>query len=168
MKMLKKAEGAKTMWGRNAVGIGHRAGAIMAVFAATASWASMVHAQEVSEGTAADPAVNAALVKEIEKEADEASTEAGALSLAQAKAAQGDLTGAAAVLERYLLVDEEAVEPRAEYAVLLCRLDDVPSGQFEGAKLASEVPGSEALGRVKAACGGLADLSKFAANGEAQ
>lgn len=117
---------------------------------------------------AADPAVSAGLVQDIEKEADASATEAGALSLSRAKADQGDLTGAAAVLERYLLIDEEAVEPRAAYAVLLCRLDDVPGGQFEGAKIASEAAGSEALGRVRDACGGIADLTKFAANGEVQ
>ncbi|MCT2401547.1 hypothetical protein [Novosphingobium mangrovi (ex Huang et al. 2023)] len=105
-----------------------------------------------------DPAVNAQLVSEIEMEADESATEAGALALARAKTSQGDLSGAAAVLERYLLIDKEAVEPRAEYAVLLCRLDDVAGGQFEGAKLAGKAPGSDALDRAKAACGGVADV----------
>lgn len=156
------------MWGRNAVGVCRRTGAVVAALVVSAGWAGLAHAQEAPEGSAADPAVNAALVKDIEAETDESATEAGALSLSQAKAAKGDLTGAAAVLERYLLIDRNAVEPRAEYAVLLCRLDDVSSGQFEGAKLASEVPDSEALGRVKAACGGVADLSEYTAKGEAQ
>jgi hypothetical protein len=40
----------------------------------------------------------------------------------------GDLTGAASVLERYLLANPKAVMARAEYTVLLCRLDDLAAG----------------------------------------
>lgn len=65
----------------------------------------------------------------------------------------GDLTAAASVLERYLIVDADAVGPRAEYAMLLCRLDDLQAGRFERAKLASIPADADVLRLVDGVCG---------------
>ncbi|WP_156135459.1 hypothetical protein [Novosphingobium malaysiense] len=130
--------------------------------------AGTARAQEAADATSMDQRVDAQVVAELEAEADQSSSEAGALALSQSKSEKGDLTGAAAVLERYLLIDKNAIEPRSQYAVLLCRLDDLQSGKFEGAKVASEAPGSEALDRVKAMCGGVTDLSEYTGGGMEQ
>lgn len=80
-------------------------------------------------------------------------TEAGTLELAARLDAQGDLTGAASVLERYLIANRNAVLARAEYAIALCRLDDVRAGLVETAKLASIPAGPDVMQRVAKVCG---------------
>ncbi|MBT0670974.1 hypothetical protein HT136_21620 [Novosphingobium profundi] len=149
-------------------GAGYRcAGALILGLAALAGGGQAAHARAALEEVPVEmSAQDAALVSEIESEADTSATAAGAQALARTKAEAGDLTGAVAVLERYLLVDHEALEPRADYAILLCRLDDVEAGRFEGAKIASEANSGAALERVGQACGEIPQLAQVSGEGE--
>lgn len=86
------------------------------------------------------------------REIGDSASEDGALGLARQREEAGDLTGATAILERYLLVDAESVVARAAYATLLCRLEDLQAGRIEVAKL-SVLAVDEATAReVRAAC----------------
>ncbi|MDG2003612.1 MAG: hypothetical protein P8J20_09810, partial [Novosphingobium sp.] len=79
-------------------------------------------------------------------------TESDTLRFSAGLEADGDLSGAANVLERYLFADHNAVMARAEYALLLCRLDDLEAGRFEEAKLASIPAPPDIMARIAKAC----------------
>ena len=102
---------------------------------------------------AQDGASEAEQVDALTSEVDMSATEDGALQLASRLEQEGDLSAAASVLERYLLVDRNAVAPRAQYAILLCRLDDRGAGRFEQSKLAAIPADAGTMQRVAAACG---------------
>lgn len=65
----------------------------------------------------------------------ESSSPAAAIAAARAQTAAGDLTGAAATLERALLADPNANDARLLYAATLCRLGDPQAARIEIAKL---------------------------------
>ncbi len=147
-------------------------GAALLAIAALAGSGQAAQAQDAPPagaepaGDAPASATNDAIIADIENEADESASEASALALSQSKADSGDLTGAAAVLERYLLIAHDAVEPRARYAVLLCRLDDLEGGRFEGAKIASGTDTGSAVQEVETVCGPVPDIAATIARGE--
>ena len=103
--------------------------------------AAQVHAQDMSV---------------LEKFAQDSSTSAGALALAREQAASGDLTGAAATLERALLLDRQANNVRLAYAALLCRLDDPQGARLELTKLDGQPDDDAGWAGVQAACGNVA------------
>lgn len=92
----------------------------------------------------------------LDVEVSASTTEAGALDLARRKIAVNDLSGAATVLERYLIQNEEAIMARAEYAITLCRLDDMQAAQLEMLKLSYLAVPADWQQRVTGACGPLA------------
>jgi hypothetical protein len=104
----------------------------------------------------------AADIAAISADIDAIASESGVLAHARGLAAASDLSGAASALEAYLIGDEKSVPVRAEYAVTLCRLDDVAAGKFEGAKLVAMRADAALLGAVTAACGVLPDPAKLA------
>lgn len=84
---------------------------------------------------------------------DASATPAGALALARSQAAAGDLTEAAATLERVLIAQPGADDVRLAYAALLCRLDDRQAAQLELRMLAGRAVSGSAWDEVRAACG---------------
>ena len=83
----------------------------------------------------------------------DSATPTGALTLAREQAAAGDLTGAAATLERVLLSDRQANGVRLAYAALLCRLDDPQGARVELTKLDGQPSDDAGWAEVQAACG---------------
>ncbi len=67
---------------------------------------------------------------------EESSTPKSALSTARRQEREGDLSAAAATLERMLLADQNAHAIRLRYVSVLCRLDDRQGAELELAKLA--------------------------------
>lgn len=108
----------------------------------------------------------AARVRAIEADVDRIATEPGVLAYARELAAANDLSGAASTLEAFLIANENSEAVRAEYAVTLCRLDDIEAGKFEGAKLVSMNASAQTMNAVTAACGQLPDLTNLALSGE--
>jgi hypothetical protein len=104
----------------------------------------------------------AARLAAIEADVDANGSETSALAKARALAASNDLSAAASSLEAFLIADEKAQAARAEYAVILCRLDDLAAGKFEGAKLISTKAAPALVAAVTAACGALPDPAKLA------
>lgn len=78
---------------------------------------------------------------------------ASALETASAQEAQGDLLGAASTLERALLENPDADEVRANYARILCRIDDRDAARVEIGALRGRYPSSNAIERMIAECG---------------
>ncbi len=85
---------------------------------------------------------------------DGSSSSANAITSAKAQANSGDITGAAATLERALLADPNANDVRLYYASMLCKLDDPQAARMELTKLDSQKTGDTAWGEMNAACGG--------------
>lgn len=86
----------------------------------------------------------------------EASLEVGpGVELARRQIVDADLLGAAATLERVLLVHPAARAPRALYAATLCRLDDPDGAQLEIELLASEPIAPLEQSEIDSACGSL-------------
>lgn len=108
----------------------------------------------------------AARVRAIEADVDRIATEPDVLAYARELAAANDLSGAASTLEAFLIANENSEAVRAEYAVTLCRLDDIEAGKFEGAKLVSMNASAQTMNAVTAACGQLPDLTNLALSGE--
>ena len=100
----------------------------------------------------AQPVDNASFAT-LDGEIDTSGSAAGVLALAAQFDATGRPTEASAVLERYLIVDPESAPTRTEYAVLLCRLDDIEAGRYEMAKLSALTIDTAATARLAAACG---------------
>lgn len=88
----------------------------------------------------------------LEAEITASTTEESALQFAQQQIDGNDLTGATTTLERYLITDPESVPARIEYAIALCRLDDLQAGQFEVAKLAGAAVDETNVQRLQASC----------------
>jgi hypothetical protein len=101
-------------------------------------------------------------VAAVAADVDALATEAGALAHARKLSADSDLSAAASALEAYLISDEKSAAVRAEYAVTLCRLDDMAAGKFEGAKMVAMGASPALLSTVTAACGKLPDPAKLA------
>jgi hypothetical protein len=78
-----------------------------------------------------------------------------AIATAQAQTANGDLLGAAATLERALLVDPNANDARLMYAATLCRLGDPRGAHSEIAKLDRQAISDSAWSEAERACGAL-------------
>jgi hypothetical protein len=75
------------------------------------------------------------------------------MELARQQADAGELLEAAATLERYLIVDENADDVRLAYAAVLCRLDDRQSARLELKALRGRSASRAAWDGVEAACG---------------
>ncbi|WP_173208008.1 FecR domain-containing protein [Sphingopyxis sp. BSNA05] len=97
------------------------------------------------------PEVQAELLL-LDAEIVESSTEGTALQLAAKQIESKDLSGAATTLERYLITDPESLVVRVEYAIILCRLDDLQAGRFEVAKIAENGLDQPTANRVQAEC----------------
>lgn len=106
-------------------------------------------------GDAADPLdvpeIRAELAL-LDAEVVESATEETALQLAARQIANKDLSGAATTLERYLIADPEALVVRTEYAITLCRLDDLQAGRFEVVKMAGNELDQATTDRIQAEC----------------
>lgn len=108
-----------------------------------------------------------AVLAEIDQQKDNIGDEAGALATAAALRDSGDVSGSASVLEAFLIENEEAVTARIEYAVTLCRLDDMQAGRYEAAKVAATGASAQAMAPIVAACGPVPTLAELAGNPEA-
>lgn len=97
------------------------------------------------------PEVQAELLL-LDAEVVESSTEPTALQLAARQIDSKDLSGAATTLERYLLTDPESLVARVEYAITLCRLDDLQAGRFELAKISENRLDQPTADRVQTEC----------------
>ncbi|MEH6661442.1 MAG: hypothetical protein V7679_07335 [Parasphingorhabdus sp.] len=97
------------------------------------------------------PEVQAELLL-LDAEVVESSTEQTALQLAARQIENKDLSGAATTLERYLITDPESSVVRVEYAITLCRLDDLQAGRFEVAKIAENGLDQPTADRVQTEC----------------
>lgn len=115
----------------------------LAVMAGAIAAAAPAYAQQAGEA-------------EVDAIIDASGSPEAALVLAHRQADDGDLTGAAATLERILLVDPKSPAVRAYYAALLCRLDDRQRARIELARVGKGVDLSEA----QAACGDLGVASE--------
>ena len=93
---------------------------------------------------------------EIDALIDASATPEGALATARLQAGEGDLTGAAATIERALLVDPDggSTSLRLYYAALLCRLDDDAGATTQLRALDGRGLGDPVWSEVRAACGG--------------
>lgn len=88
---------------------------------------------------------------------DATASPAGTLRLAHSQVDQGDLTGAAATLERALL-DGPAMRDagvRLYYVTILCRLDDHERARLEAMRVDPSHAAPEAVAEARAACGAL-------------
>ena len=103
--------------------------------------------------SAAAPAL-AQSEQEIEALIAETRSPRDAVATARQQAAAGDLTGAAATLERALLDDPDASDARLLYAATLCRLGDAQGARIEIGKLHRQDVGNALFVEANEACGG--------------
>ena len=75
------------------------------------------------------------------------------MALARRQVGTRDLLGALGTLERVLIANPEAVQPRLLYASLLCRLDDAEGAAVELNLLAGQPIADADWTEVTAACG---------------
>lgn len=113
-------------------------GLALAASVAAVGGISPAYAQQQDEGA------------EIDALLDASATPEGALALAAKQEAEGDLTGAAATLERALIDHAGAATLRVRYAMLLCRLDDPQRARLQFAQL-----GQGERAEAQAACGNI-------------
>ena len=94
---------------------------------------------------------------DIDRLIDASSNPDGAVTLARSQAGEGDLTGAAATLERALLdaPPQRVVAARLYYITILCRLDDHERARIEIARLGGLKISDSALSEAQAACGSI-------------
>ncbi|MEP7005875.1 MAG: hypothetical protein ABI810_07830 [Sphingomonas bacterium] len=94
---------------------------------------------------------------DIDQLIDASSGPDGAVTVAHSQAGQGDLTGAAATLERALLdaPPQRVVAARLYYIAILCQLDDHERATIETARLRGLEVGDAAWGEVRTACGSI-------------
>lgn len=92
--------------------------------------------------------------QEIEALVAESQTPVNAIATARQQIAAGDLTGAAATLDRALLEDPNANDARLLYAATLCRLGDPQGARIEIGKLDRQDVGAAMFDEANAACGG--------------
>ena len=116
--------------------VGFREGWRAVVLAAVLASGSALHAQDFSS-----------------LEASVGQSAAAALQSARDGALAGDLTGAAATLERALIADPQANSVRMAYIALLCRLDDAQGARLELAKLDGQPGDDIGFAKVQEACG---------------
>ncbi len=88
---------------------------------------------------------------------DATSSPEGALKLARSQVDQGDLTGAAATLERTLLnnPNPHGSDVRLYYVTVLCRLDDHGRARAEASQVDATSASPAAITEARAACGSL-------------
>jgi hypothetical protein len=79
---------------------------------------------------------------------------AAAMASARSQAQAGDVTGAAATLERALLSDPNANDVRLFYAGLMCQLDDPQGARVELTKLDGQAISDQDWAATNTACGG--------------
>lgn len=117
---------------------------VMASGAATMMAASPVFAQQ-APGTDIDALIDAS------------STPDTAVAMARSQAGDGDLTGAAATLERALLNAraDRVVSVRLYYITILCRLDDHERANVELAKLGGRKIDGAGWSEAQTACGAI-------------
>lgn len=114
----------------------------------------------------AAPAIAQEGTADIDAMIDATASPAGALRLAHSQAEQGDLTAAAATLERALLgsaANDASV--RLYYVTLLCRLDDRERARIEALHADARSAPAGAVEEARAACGTLDLPGGGAANG---
>ena len=92
--------------------------------------------------------------QEIEALVAESQTPVDAIATARQQTAAGDLTGAAATLDRALLEDPNANDARLLYAATLCRLGDPQGARIEIGKLDRQDVGNAMFDEANEACGG--------------
>jgi Tetratricopeptide repeat len=104
----------------------------------------------------AAPAVSAQEAGEAEVDAliNASANPASAIATARSQAQAGDVTGAAATLERALLGDPNATDVRLFYAGLMCQLDDAQGARVELAKLDGQALNDQDWNATNSACGG--------------
>lgn len=107
-----------------------------------------------------------AVLAEIDRQKDSMMDEASALALSARLRDSGDVSGSASVLEAFLIENEEAVAARIEYAVTLCRLDDLQAGRFEGGKVAATGASAAAMAPIVAACGKILTVEELTSGAE--
>ena len=125
----------------------------MATRAATLAWT----AAGMGAGALALPvAVQAqeAETQEVDALIAAGDSDSSTLSLARTQAQAGDLTGAAATLERRLLAEPNAHDVRLFYIGLLCQLDDAQGARVELTKLDRQSLADGAWDMTNQACGG--------------
>ncbi|CAN5353338.1 hypothetical protein BH10PSE14_BH10PSE14_15720 [soil metagenome] len=103
------------------------------------------------------PAMAQDAATDIDTMIDATASPDGALRLARAQTDQGDLTGAAATLERALLAhpDKDSADIRLYYVATLCRLDDHGRARLEATRVDAGSASAAAIGEARAACGSL-------------
>lgn len=103
------------------------------------------------------PAMAQDAAADIDRMIDATGSPDGALGLAHSQADQGDLTGAAATLERALLAqpDTAGADVRLYYVAILCRLDDHGRARIEAGRINSGSASAAAIGEARTACGSL-------------
>ncbi len=79
---------------------------------------------------------------------------AAAIAAARQQTEAGDMTGAAATLDRVLLNNPNAIDARLLYAATLCRLGDAQGARIEIGKLDRQEVGAALFDEANAACGG--------------
>ncbi len=106
---------------------------------------------------AAAPAMAQDGAGDIDAMIDATSSPAGTLRLAHSQAEQGDLTGAAATLERALLDGATMRDAgvRLYYVAILCRLDDHERARLEAMRVDASGAAPGAVAEARAACGTL-------------
>lgn len=77
------------------------------------------------------------------------------VALARRQIAESDLLGAAATLERVMLVDPEAIAARLLHAGVLCRLDDRAGARVQLSMLRGQTIADAAWNEFTAACGAM-------------
>jgi hypothetical protein len=94
---------------------------------------------------------------DIDRLIDASSDPDSAVTLARSQAGEGDLTGAAATLERALLdaPPQRAVAARLYYIAILCRLDDHERATIEIARLGRLKISDTAWSEAQTACGSI-------------
>ena len=91
---------------------------------------------------------------EIDALVAESQATADPIATARQQVTAGDLTGAAATLERALLQNPNAIDTRLLYAATLCRLGDAQGARIEIGKLDRQELGDAMFDEANAACGG--------------
>lgn len=105
----------------------------------------------------AAPAAAQDAAGDIDAMIDASGSAAGALGLARSQADQGDLTGAAATLERALLAGGATRDAgvRLYYVTILCRLDDHERARLEAMRVDTAHAAPAAVSEARTACGSL-------------
>jgi hypothetical protein len=115
------------------------------------------------------PAVQAQEAGEAEVDAliTASASPASAIAAARNQAQAGDVSGAAATLERAMLNDPNANDVRLYYAGLLCQLDDVQGARIELTKLNGQMISDQDWNATNNVCGGALTRPEAASSGGA-